>query len=116
MGGKPQTGGVRRVLAAVGWTSPIAAVAAEVCLLIAWGLLGEAPSLALASWIWPLAWLMCVGVGGLLRPRKAPEAGSAPAARYMLRDLASGALLVAVPLIVALYGLAAMVMAWRAAR
>ncbi len=116
MGGQSEAQGFGRVLEAVGWTSPIAAAFGELCLLTAWWRLGDAPALAAALWIWPLTWLVCVAGGVALRPRHTPAAGGGPLARHMLRELAAGALLVAVPLIVSLYGLAAMVIAWRAAR
>ncbi|MDP7028701.1 MAG: hypothetical protein QF733_00600 [Phycisphaerales bacterium] len=116
MARRSDVGGFGRLIGSIGWTSLVAAALGEVFLLAAWWRLGDAPAIAAATWIWPLTWVACVAGGLAVRPGHTPATGGGPLARHMLRELAAGALLVAVPLIVSLYGLAAMVIAWRAAR
>ena len=115
--------GVSRLLHAIGTLPLLAAIASELMLTGAWWLLsrdGEAPSIGMALWIWPLVWLVCVVCGLTLKPRPSdmaePQLQGRRLAWHLLRDLAGRAMIIGVPAIVSLYAFATLVIAWRASR
>jgi hypothetical protein len=100
--------------------SPIAAVAAEVLLTLAWWNLAEhgaAPGLAMALWIWPLAWVGCVLMGWAAATwasrYEAPALDGGKLAAAMILNLVSGVLLSGVPIIVSLYAAFMLIIALR---
>jgi hypothetical protein len=115
--------GMSRMLQTIGTLPLLAAIASELMLTGAWWLLsrdGEAPAIGMALWIWPLVWLVCVVCGLTLRPSPAdmvePQLQGRRLASHLLRDLAGRAMIIGVPVIVSLYALATIVIAWRASR
>jgi len=94
----------------VGRIGPLAAVAAEAMLVVAWWRLsrdGEAPGLFMAVWIWPLSWLACVAMGWgaqvWARRFDAPSLDGGKLAMSMILNLLAGTLVTGVPILVSLY-------------
>jgi len=101
------------------WASLVLAGLAEGMLAAAHRLVGG-EGLAMSLWIWPLAWLVLLGAGVAAQPRQPQTespalAGTAAPAGYLLRLLASNALLLLTPAVVAAYAAIMLVVAIRAA-